>query len=157
MIICGCICSYGNVQGPPCDPKRTPLGCTRHLRKLSRDPMRAFNDPLEPTTAVHGTILGPEKFDFPAMRSTFNFCEDFDLFLERGMSKDHPATPQGLPSTPRGSPRTLRELPKTPAGTSKDNPVTPQGPSRAPLGCTRDLRDSSKVHQRPPMTPKGPH
>ena len=146
----------------PKGPWRTPLGCTRHLRKLSRDPMRALNDTLKPTKAVHGAILGPEKCDFPAMRATFNFCEDFDLFLERGMSKDHPATPQGLPRTRRGctkdlpgpsgnSQRPQREHPRTTLWPNKDPPGLPwDAPetSETLLRCTKDLQRPPRDHIR---------
>ena len=77
MWVCIVYDRYGHVQEPPCDPTRTQKdspGLHQTPSHLSRDPMRALKDPLNPTKAVHGAIMGSEKHDFLTLRKTFRLC-----------------------------------------------------------------------------------
>ena len=66
------------------------------------------------------------------------------------MSKDHPATPQGLPTTTWDAPRTSQTSP----GSPKDPSGNIQGP---PCDATRTLNGSPGMHQRPPRLSRDRH
>jgi hypothetical protein len=109
VIICGCVWSVRERPRTTLRPHISP-GLHQTSPHLSRAPMRALKDPLNPTKAVHGAIMGSEKHDFPTLRETFRLCWKLRHLPWTGDVQGPPGDPTRTPNDYLGCTKDLPDV-----------------------------------------------